>query len=102
MLPQYRSVERVEAVWRVTEPAGKALTAGAQTGHRSGAGPVRVLLGGGHAPGAWLCSQANHQGAEHIVVAGGRGVAEDVHSREHIEAYDSFGGEIGAATLTQS
>src|SRR5438270_12918710 len=33
---------------------GKAIAPGAQTEHRGGAGPVRDLLGGGHAPAAWI------------------------------------------------
>jgi hypothetical protein len=31
---------------------GNAIAPGAQTKHRGGAGPVRDLLGGGHAPAA--------------------------------------------------
>jgi hypothetical protein len=33
---------------------GKAIAPGAQTERQGGAGPVRDLLGGGHAPAAWI------------------------------------------------
>src|SRR5439155_25537977 len=33
---------------------GKTIAPGAQTEHRGGAGLVRDLLGGGHAPAAWI------------------------------------------------
>src|SRR5947209_7022436 len=42
-------------------------------------------------------SQANREIAEHVLVAGGRGVAKEVRHREQIQAHGSAGGKVDTA-----
>src|SRR5262249_43208318 len=47
-------------------------------------------------------SRANREIAEHVVVAGGRGVAKEVRHAEQIQAHDSAGSKVGTAAHAQA